>query len=216
MELLEFKDYATYVKAQKRTVGKRGIGPYFTDLQMDSIAAWMYLRGKRVDNGICHGARDGLEVREFQRVFPTAAFFGTDLFPYSSRIERDKCFKKKHPVIAHDFSEVSEEWVGKFDLVYSNSLDHARDPVKAMNTWIGQLNQNGYLFLVWDKAYVLAKGGDCFGASLYEYMELANQVGVLHDLLYVSILHIPWEICKRKRETRRRGTEAVVLVIGKK
>jgi len=176
----------------------------------------MCSRGKWVDNGICHGARDGLEVQEFQRVFPAAVFLGTDLFPYSGKTERDEQFKKEHPVKEWDFSKVSEEWVGKFDLVYSNSLDHARDPVQAMNTWMDQLNQGGCLFVTWSNSDATVRRGDCFGASLYEYIVLANQIGVLHDLLYVNVMHVPGRINRRRRRTRRRAGEAVILVIGKK
>ena len=216
MELLNFKTYQQYVEAQRKTLRRRGSGPYFTDLEMDRIQAWLLLRGKRVDDGLCHGVRDGVEVQEFRRVFPTAVFIGTDMFPHSGKLGRDEDFRKKNPVKKWDFSQVLKEWVGAFDLVYTNSLDHARDPVQTLGVWLEQLKQDGYLFISWNGAGTRAHGGDCFASSLYERIELANYVGVLHDLLYVNANHIPKQINKRKWKTRRKGRESVLLVIGKK
>jgi len=215
MKLIRYRRHCQYVEAQRRTLRLRGVGPYFTDLEMQRICTWFCVRGKRVDNGICHGARDGVEVREFQRVFPTAKFIGTDLFPYSSKEKRDRVFKRKHPVKRWDFSRVSKEWMGAFDLIYSNSLDHARDPIQTLGVWIEQLKADGCLFLAWNIRHTKTGGGDCFGAALYEYMELANCVGKLLDLLYVNMQHIPARINKRKRETRRKAPEVVILVVGK-
>ena len=164
---------------------------------------------------MCHGVRDGMEVQEFRRVFPTAIFTGTDMFPHSGKLGKDEDFRKKNPVKKWDFSQVLEEWVGAFDLVYTNSLDHARDPVQTLVVWLEQLKQDGYLFISWSSTNREAHGGDCFASSLYEQMEMVNHVGVLYDLLYVNANHIPNQINKRKRGTRRRGKETVLLVIGK-
>ena len=40
-----------------------------------------------------------------------------------------------------------KEWMSKFSFVYSNSLDQAFDPKKALSTWAAQLAPQGLLFI---------------------------------------------------------------------
>ncbi len=207
MKLLEFESYEQYVLVQRRAANRRGGAAYFTDLEFSKICDWMSsqttpLTGEGRDiKGICHGARNGLEADEFKKNIRGVDVFGTDLFPCGKH-------KGESDVIEWDFAEQKLEWVGAFDFVYSNSLDHARDPVAVLNTWIEQLQPDGFLFLTWCSGHIEASGGDCFGASLYEYITLANDVGRLKALIYSN--------CPREKHNalRKRGLEVVVLVIG--
>ena len=209
MERIKFDSYESYVAAQRKTVRRRGEGPFFTHWEFDRIAEWLKLHGVDENtplHGICHGARAGMEGDEIQKHFPQADVFGTDLFPYSG----DSAIRPgKSKVIEHNFSEQKPEWVGAFDLVYSNSLDHARDPVQALAVWMEQLKPTGHLFLQWCRSSARAYKADCFGADLSEYITLMNNAGVLVDLLYIH--H------KRNRRNRleRRGVEVVVMVVKK-
>ena len=38
-----------------------------------------------------------------------------------------------------------EEWVGKWNMIYSNSFDHSYDPEKCLRTWTDQLTEDGIL-----------------------------------------------------------------------
>lgn len=64
--------------------------------------------------GICHGARNGFEVREFSRYVKV---IGTDISNTASR----------YGLIQWDFHKQKDEWIGKFDFVYTNSIDHSHD-----------------------------------------------------------------------------------------
>lgn len=213
VKLLTFKDYEGYVHAQRRTVRRKGPGPYFFDVEIEAVCKWMKEYGSEralyVSNdpslcGICHGARNGLEADEFKKHFTGADVIGTDLFPHSGR---SASVKTESEVVQHDFSVRKQEWMGIFDWVYSNSLDHALDPAVAIQVWLEQLRPGGHLFVQWSRADTGVKGGDCFGASLNEHMDLMNMTGDLVDLIYVRV--------KRERGNilRRRSGEVVILVV---
>ena len=200
---IEFLDYNHYVKAQEKTVQRRGVGPYFTDAEMDKIGEWSKRNGLVVKRGICHGARNGLEADELMRVFPGANIFGTDLFPYSGK---SSSTRGKAKVIEWDFGKPHPKWVGKFDLVYTNSLDHALHPEETLKLWYEQMKTNGALFVQWNRSDVGVRSGDCFGAELSEYIALMNVCGKVVDLLYTNI---GWD---KNNRLRRKGLEAVVIV----
>lgn len=105
--------------------------------------------------------------------FARAKIVGTDI------ISRDK-----KDIIEHDFHEQNRRWVGRFNMVYSNSLDHAYDPEKALRCWFEQLSDNGYLFVQWTRWHIGIRGGDCFGASLHEYILMMNSIGVVVDVMW--------------------------------
>lgn len=210
MQLIEFPDYKSYVDIQKWTVGRRGIGPFFHAVAMKKMCRWMkwYRRrdGKPL-NGICHGARNGLEADEFTKHFPGSTVIGTDLFPHSGRSANYSGFSE---VIEWDFSEQKEEWIGVFDFVYSNSLDHARDPLVCLRVWLDQLKPKGCMFIQWGMARVKASGGDCFGATIPELIRMINEVGKVVELLYVKAPYKDNDILQR------RGLETITLVALKK
>lgn len=87
---------------------------------------------------LCHGARNGTEVKWFRELYPDAEVIGTDISPTANNFFN---------MVEWDFHERNEEWVGKFDIVYSNSFDHSYDPHKSLNTWFEQLSLTGVLCL---------------------------------------------------------------------
>lgn len=207
MKKIEFSSYDHYVKTQEKTVNRRGLGPYFTDVEMQRIADWCKLHDLIVRRGICHGARNGLEADELMKVLPGSAMFGTDLFPYSGK---SALVKGKATVVRCDFAKRHPRWVGRFDLVYSNSLDHALNPEETLKVWFEQLGLEGVLFVQWNRSDLTVKAGDCFGGELMEHVALMNQFGKVVDLLYVNV---PWE---KGSKLRRHALECVVIVARRK
>jgi hypothetical protein len=65
-----------------------------------------------------------------------------------------------------DFHDENPEWVEKFSFVYSNSLDQAFDPKKALSTWVRQLDSSGVLFIEHTMAHSASGASemDPFGA----------------------------------------------------
>jgi len=202
---IEFPSQEAYVHAQLKTVRRRSGNVFFSDREVARAAAWLRSAGARVRSGICHGARNGLEVAEFSTHFPRAAWVGTDLFPHSGKSAAYS--PKGVEVVKHDFSERKPEWVGVWDVVYSNSLDHARDPKAALSVWLEQLSPDGACFVQWTAADLTVGGGDCFGGTLWEWVGLANSVGFVEDLLYCRTTWM------RANILRTRGLESVLIVI---
>lgn len=181
MILHQFKDYEEYLESQRRGSKRRpNRRPGAMPGQIDRIVDyWNSNRENDLSRGICHGARCGTEVNLLQHGFPGGKILGTDLCPID-----------KNTVIEWDFHLQKEEWVGVFDLIYTNSLDHSPKPEACLATWVRQLTPIGMLFVVWahgcrlDNRPLPHPGGDCFGASLDEYIWLINKIIPVRDLLW--------------------------------
>ncbi len=113
-------------------------------------------------NGICHGARNGFEVREFSKYYKT---IGTDISDTAN----------KYGLIQWDFHNQNPEWIGKFDFVYTNSIDHSYNPGLAVKTFREQLKKGGRCIIhTPDKMETMSwnNRGDCFGGAKEELIKL--------------------------------------------
>jgi hypothetical protein len=50
-------------------------------------------------------------------------------------------------MVQHDFHDTRPEWIGRFSFIYTNSLDQAFDPEKAVGAWVDQLSRGGMIFI---------------------------------------------------------------------
>jgi SAM-dependent methyltransferase len=93
--------------------------------------------GASVISGICHGTRNGFEQNHIssQKGFEA---IGTDISETSKDFDRS---------VHWDFHNANPDWVGKFDFVYSNSLDQSWNPRSALVTWLNQLRPDGTLVI---------------------------------------------------------------------
>ena len=174
MRMIKFNHAGDYHRVQRRSQMRKSRRPNLLLEEVEDIADCVNFYGfdLTVKNVMCHGARYGQEIVWFHGQFPGAEVLGTDLFP-------------KHPaVLKWDFHESREEWRGKFDLIYTNSLDHSHSPEQVVKCWLDQLNDQGLLFVKWSPWHVTVQGGDCFGAQLYEYICLLDYVGKVVDVVY--------------------------------
>ena len=170
MKLKRYESYDLYVKSQEDTDRKKGPRPALHYIEVSDNASWLRRRG-HVSYGMCHGARAGQEVDWFRDEFPGAKIWGTDLFP-----------KGHLSVCKWDFSRPRRKWVGKFDFVYSNALDHAMDPVATLKCWFNQLKPDGFLLIQWSRYHIRSLCGDCFGAHFHEYIAMLNSIGKVVDV----------------------------------
>jgi hypothetical protein len=111
---------------------------------------------KKKLRGICHGARNGFEVDWFNKNSGYSVI-GTDISETAVDFPN---------MVVWDFHEENPEWAGKMDFVYTNSLDQAMEPDKALAAWATQLNKNGYIFIEHTMAHSAAGASsmDPFGA----------------------------------------------------
>lgn len=124
--------------------------------------------------GICHGTRRGNEQKWFRKhLGPQARVFGTEIsdtateFPFT---------------IQWDFHDVDPEWVGRMDLVYSNSWDHAHDPERAFAGWASCLAPGGFLLLDhgWNYEPGRVSAMDPFGISEAGLCAMLDRVCAAH------------------------------------
>ena len=107
--------------------------------------------------GLCHGSRNGFE-QEF----------------FNSNIKNS---------VVWDFHEIKNDWLDQFDFIYTNSLDQSYDPQKALTTWLGQINNGGYIFIEHTDQHSVRTSGkmDPFGveSNFFPYL-LSEWFG--HDI----------------------------------
>jgi ubiquinone/menaquinone biosynthesis C-methylase UbiE len=75
----------------------------------------------------CMGIRGGNEYIEFKERFEHATVYGVDICDDVIKVG-DNCF-------SYDFSNLPKEWDNKFDVVYSNSIDHSFNAFKTVEEW---------------------------------------------------------------------------------
>lgn len=170
MKQHEFKTYADYVNAQtsltRRKFRNKVPDCYTKPDVIIEIARDFLPCASPV--GICHGVRTGEELDLFEQTIPNGKWIGTE-------ITEELCDGQR--IICHDMGKPLPD---KYDLVYSNALDHARDPEETASVWLDQLTFRGTLYVEWSKwsnVFRTRLTADCFAASLDEYAELFQRVG---------------------------------------
>jgi len=129
-------DYDRYVSVQTDGNKRKINNVWATEELIQHISEYLKSSDLPHKTGLCHGSRNGTEVRWFQKHLSTEVT-GTDISDTAADFG----------LVQWDFHEVNDEWIKKFDFIYTNSHDHAYDPEKAFGTWINQLTPNGRLFI---------------------------------------------------------------------
>jgi hypothetical protein len=132
--------------------------------------------------GICHGARNGWEIERLREMLG-AEVIGTDISETAATVPN---------MVVHDFHDHNPDWVGKFGFVYSNSLDQAFDPKKALLAWTEQLAPGGAIYIEHTMQHSAAGAGemDPFGAHAmlmpYLFFEWGKGVFQMTDMLQLK------------------------------
>lgn len=181
----EHKDYDRYIDVQRKlTAKKTGYGNiYFSWCTEDMIVHVNELIHKYIDSIrsiVCHGCRCGTEVDVLQRLNPDVKVYGTDLYGEAYRFDRTYFMEM-------DFDIIPEEWIGYFDVVYSNSIDHSRNPINTLLAWKAELREGGICFVDFEWGRGVSRE-DCFHLDGIDYEseinDIADKVGM--DVVYVS------------------------------
>ena len=106
--------------------------------------------------GICHGARNGFEVKWFQNRL-SGQIIGTDISETALQ------FPNMH---VWDYHDANPDWENRFEFVYTNSLDQAINPAQALNAWSKQIVPHGRIYVEHTMAHSTSGAGemDPFGA----------------------------------------------------
>ncbi|MEM0983931.1 MAG: hypothetical protein AAGI17_08280 [Planctomycetota bacterium] len=122
--------------------------------------------------GLCHGARNGQEVRLLRFEFGgDTEILGTDISPTAESV-RD--------MVQWDFHDENPAWNGRADFIYSNSWDHTYDIDKLAAAWAATLRPGGVAVVEWTIHHDEQGTGvyDCFGCSEDELAAAFTRAGL--------------------------------------
>lgn len=134
MKVYEYKSYNEYLENQIEANVKKLKNIYVEKKTINKICE----DKKQAERILCHGTRNAAEQYYFKENFPNAEIIGTEVSHTASEFPM---------TVQHDFNEVNDQWVGYFDIVYSNAFDHAFDPIKTIKVWADQIKSTGKLYL---------------------------------------------------------------------
>jgi hypothetical protein len=164
MKIYQYKDYDEYVTAQTEA---NLIKINLVHVSKVTIKKIVKLHG-HAESVLCHGTRNAAEQKFFKEFYPGADIVGTEI-SYSAT---------QFPMtVQWDFHKENTDWIGRFDIVYSNSFDHSIDPVKALTVWQNQLTNNGKIYLE-HSFHVRARSWDPLEIEVNELLDLFEQVGL--------------------------------------
>ncbi|MEM9523609.1 MAG: hypothetical protein AAF982_06395 [Pseudomonadota bacterium] len=129
-------DYDLYRAWQIRKARKDELDNWADEKTLGVISEYAKTKRGIFNHVICHGSKSGMEAVFLGERLNCPAF-GTDLTPPPHA----------QNVVEWDFHERRDDWVGLASVMYTNSLDHAYDPKKAMDTWVEQLEPEGLIFI---------------------------------------------------------------------
>ena len=132
--------YEEYRTRQTKTNKKKLARVFASEENLKFISEFLLNRFGDVPlKVICHGSRNGFEQAKFSELLPGGSeILGTDISPTATMFPA---------TIQWDFNERNPEWEGIFDVVYSNSHDHAFNLRNTLATWIQTLNNGGVIIL---------------------------------------------------------------------
>jgi len=171
MKRYDIEDYEEYKKIQiERSTDKWGAATFnrkmFFKILLTTIPKmWVTYTGKclRPERICCMGIRNGNEYKAFRDArmlfseIGQAKIYGVDINPEVEKVG-DNCF-------AYDFNHLPVDWENKFDLIYSNSIDHAFKIKETLAEWWRLLQHNRFMLLT------MASGGKIFKTDIYDFTE---------------------------------------------
>ena len=223
MRLLRFESYDEYKHAQI-TANERKFGEVFAEISvLRRIAAHFGRLSATAHVGLCHGVRNGYEVRQLRRLLPRVDIIGTDISGTAARIPH---------CIVWDMHDVKPEWRGAVDFMYSNSWDHTYDPDLLFARWSECLSPSGLLYLAYtdlhsERGVVETSKSDPFGCSLDELTQIVQRSFTVHEVLEVNprfsfqtitrrLAHLRAGRFTRALTARLRSRRVWVLVLGRR
>ncbi len=136
---------------------------------------------------VCMGIRKGNEyssIKDYKKFRNLPEIYGVDINPKVTGVG-DNCF-------CFDFSKLPKEWGDKFDLLYSNSLDHSFDVNDTLKEWSRVVRKGGYLLLD------LSVGIGVDKSDIYSF-SMNDIAGLFEDIEGLSLINT-WQ---EKGQTNR-------------
>lgn len=142
MKLHRYKNYKEYRDIQNRANLRKINNVWVQPETVETICLILKDLISEFTFGLCHGTRRGVEQQLFSDALGCDVL-GTEIADTATDFPN---------TIQWDFHVVKSDWLGSCDFVYSNSLDHAIDPHKALAAWLSCLKPGGVLVVEWTHA----------------------------------------------------------------
>jgi len=165
MRIYQYKDYDEYVKEQTKA-NKRKIDWVYVK---EHTIAHIHKTHSIASSIICHGTRNAAEQKFFQKYYPAAEIIGTEISETASAFPM---------TVQWDFAEPKNEWIRRFDILYSNSFDHSLDPMKTLSTWKDQIHANGRMYIEYSSAHSEMTSSDPLEATHDEFKQMLTDSGL--------------------------------------
>mmetsp|Transcript_82055 Transcript_82055/g.265937 ORF Transcript_82055/g.265937 Transcript_82055/m.265937 type:complete len:357 (-) Transcript_82055:186-1256(-) len=176
-------EYEAYAKAQREKTNRELHVRFATERVLESVS--MYLKRhfstsngmRKCLWGLCHGAKTGEEVRVLRQKLQEGrgpscnendAVLGTDISLEAAKASMGD-------VIQFDFHLVNMDWKGVWDFIYTNTLDHAYDPPRALVGWRWSLRNSNSVLVIHRSTFhntMHIDGSDVYGGSIGDYCSL--------------------------------------------
>lgn len=192
MKSFNFRDYDHYLWAQttrwsSKKNKRRKLENYRRHIKflLDS--------GAKIDSVLCQGVRNDNEIRCFKALLNPSIIKGTDIAFEDLDAGIIKC----------DFIKLPQSLDGPWDLIYSNSLDHAMNPCAALKEWSRVLSDDGWMVISFSCEDV--SDGDPTSFDRDEAVRFMNDIGM-------TVLNIIDEPLARIVVARRRVVDVQPVV----
>ncbi len=193
MKFYKHGSYKEYVSAQiKKNLEKIG-NIWVTEKEIQKIVEVINENVKNKNFGICHGVRNGWEVKRLCQLLKIKVI-GTDISPTASSFKN---------CIQWDFHNVKNEWLNNIDFIYSNSFDHSYDPNLCLDNWMRCIKKHqGICLLHWMKTNEnIIDAADCFAGTYEEYKRLIEKkYDILNEVATNNSTRIIFVIKHRKNK----------------
>jgi hypothetical protein len=140
MKVYKYKNYNEYVECQTAAFNRKRWNLWAVEKNIEYLSDFINATIPNAMRGLCHGVRQGIEQQWFMKHLGGMEVIGSEI----GGVISDNTVK-------WDFNKVNIEWIGKFDFIYSNSFDHAFNPVETLRVWAGQVKAGGLIMLEYDK-----------------------------------------------------------------
>ena len=153
MQIHQYKDYDEYLHEQIKGTERKLSYQYV--LEKDLKTLMRLVEYKNPKNILCHGVRTGRELwwlyKQLEEKGEEYRVVGTEICEQAiAMASRFVDTLDTVDIIRWDMNLPKKEFVDNFDMVYSNSLDHAFNPEETLFTWIDQIKDGGILAIHWD------------------------------------------------------------------
>lgn len=116
----------------------------------------------------CMGIRNGdKEFSLFKELLPNSEIIGVDICNEVVNIGG----------LCLDFNKLPKDWNNKFDLLFSNSIDHSFNIEKTLKEWRRVTKKGGLLFLIFSKADV--GYADLYSFNIKDVKKLMPKVKII-------------------------------------